>query len=78
MDARQKKTLAGCFYAFFINGITALIIGAIMPTILADLNMGYNQGGMLLSARRIRTSDVEAPSSSSRWCSNGRVDSTAV
>src|SRR5699024_9223614 len=49
MEKSQKKILAGCFYAFFINGITALIIGAIMPAILADLNMGYNQGGMLLS-----------------------------
>lgn len=49
MDSSDKKILAGCFYAFFINGITALIIGAIMPEILADFNMGYNQGGMLLS-----------------------------
>ncbi|NLY73059.1 MAG: MFS transporter [Tissierellia bacterium] len=49
MDSSNKKILAGCFYAFFINGITALIIGAIMPEILADFNMGYNQGGMLLS-----------------------------
>lgn len=53
METSQKKILAGCFYAFFINGITALIIGAIMPAILEDLNMGYNQGGMLLSLQSV-------------------------
>lgn len=53
METGQKKILAGCFYAFFINGITALIIGAIMPEILASFNMGYNQGGMLLSFQSI-------------------------
>lgn len=53
MESSDKKILAGCFYAFFINGITALIIGAIMPEILADFNLGYNQGGMLLSFQSI-------------------------
>lgn len=53
MDSSEKKILAGCFYAFFINGITALIIGAIMPSILADFNIGYDRGGMLLSIQSI-------------------------
>lgn len=53
MENSQKKILGVCFYAFFMNGIAALIIGAIMPAILEDLNMGYNQGGMLLSFQSI-------------------------
>lgn len=53
MDKGQKRIFAGCFYAFFINGITALIIGAIMPSILTDFNMGYDKGGMLLSFQSV-------------------------
>lgn len=45
----QNRILNASFYAFFINGITALIIGAIMPSLLTDFNMGYDEGGMLLS-----------------------------
>ena len=53
MERSQKKIFAGCFYAFFINGVTALIIGALMPLILADFNIGYDKGGMLLSFQSI-------------------------
>lgn len=53
MDKGQKRIFAGCFYAFFINGITALIIGAIMPSILTDFSMGYDKGGMLLSFQSV-------------------------
>ncbi len=53
MEKEQKIIFGGCFYAFFINGITALIIGAIMPSILVDFNMGYDKGGMLLSVQSI-------------------------
>ncbi|MGN9164374.1 MFS transporter [Tissierellaceae bacterium HCP3S3_D8] len=53
MEKGQKVIFGGCFYAFFINGITSLIIGAIMPSILADFNMGYDKGGMLLSVQSI-------------------------
>ncbi|MFA5577123.1 MAG: MFS transporter, partial [Tissierellaceae bacterium] len=53
MDKSQKKIFGACSYGFFINGITALVIGAIMPMILMDLNMGYDDGGMLLSFQSI-------------------------
>ncbi len=53
LEKDEKKIFAGCFYAFFINGVTALIIGAIMPLILTDFNIGYDKGGMLLSFQSI-------------------------
>lgn len=53
MNNKLKKIFAICFYAFFINGVTALIFGAIMPNILTDFNLGYDQGGMLLSVQSI-------------------------
>lgn len=53
MDKDERFIFGGCFYAFFINGITALIMGAIMPSILADFNIGYDKGGMLLSVQSI-------------------------
>ncbi|HHV38298.1 MAG TPA: MFS transporter [Tepidimicrobium sp.] len=53
MTRKQKKLFAACYYAFFINGMTALIMGAVMPYILSDFNMGYDRGGMLLSFHSI-------------------------
>lgn len=53
MEKEHKGVLAGFYYAFFINGIGALIIGAIMPFILVDFNMGYDRGGILLSFQSI-------------------------
>lgn len=41
--------MVACFYGFFVNGITALVLGSIMPSILQDFNLGYDKGGMLLS-----------------------------
>ena len=49
----QKRILNACFYAFFINGITSLIIGAILPYLLADFQIGYDKGGMLISFQSI-------------------------
>lgn len=48
-----KRIMAGCFFSFFVNGMLALILGAILPAILTDYNMGYNQGGILLSFHAI-------------------------
>jgi len=53
MDRSQKSVFAVCFYAFFINGVIALIFGAIMPLILTDYGMGYDEGGMLLSIQSV-------------------------
>ena len=55
MIKEQKRIFVGCYYAFFINGMTALIMGAVMPSILSDFNIGYDKGGMLLSFQSIGT-----------------------
>ncbi len=41
--------MRACFYGFFVNGITALVLGSIMPSILQDFNLGYDKGGLLLT-----------------------------
>lgn len=53
MDDKLKKIFAICFYAFFINGVTALIFGAIMPEILGEFELGYDTGGLLLSVQSV-------------------------
>lgn len=49
MSKEHKKIFAGCFYAYFVCGMFTLMLGAIMPMILTEYNLGYDKGGMLLS-----------------------------
>lgn len=49
MNNQEKQILKISHYSFFINGIAALIFGAIMPYILSDYSMNYDYGGFLLS-----------------------------
>lgn len=53
MENEHKWIFAGCFYAFFVNGMLSLMLGAVMPAILTDFNLGYDKGGMLLSFQSI-------------------------
>jgi fucose permease len=53
MEKKYNLIFAGCYYAFFVNGILALMLGSIMPMLLLDFNLGYDQGGMLLSSHSI-------------------------
>lgn len=46
---KNNRIIYSCYYAFFINGVIALIFGTIMPYILSDFNIGYDKGGLLLS-----------------------------
>lgn len=49
VDKNNIKTLSGCYYAFFVNGMLALTLGTIMPYILEYYAMGYNEGAMILT-----------------------------
>lgn len=49
MDKKLKGIFAGCYYAYFVCGMLTLILGAVMPMILTEYNLGYDKGGMLLS-----------------------------
>ncbi len=46
---KKNMITTACFYGSFVNGVIAVIIGAVIPLILKDFNMGYNTGGILLS-----------------------------
>ncbi len=49
--AKNKKTalfLLGNYHAFFVTGAMVLMLGAAMPHILRDYQLGYDQGGTLL------------------------------
>jgi FHS family glucose/mannose:H+ symporter-like MFS transporter len=49
---QDKKTvffLMGNYYSFFITGAIVLMLGAVMPHILKDYQLRYDQGGTLLS-----------------------------
>lgn len=47
-DKKSVIFLLGNFYAFFITGAMILVLGAVMPYILRDYQLGYDQGGTLL------------------------------
>lgn len=51
--SKDNKILYSCYYAFFINGVVALVFGAVMPYILQEFNMGYDKGGILLSMQSV-------------------------
>ncbi|NMB08436.1 MAG: MFS transporter [Tissierellia bacterium] len=46
---KNNKILKGCYFAFFVNGMASLMLGAILPSLLIDFNIGYDKGGMLLA-----------------------------
>lgn len=45
----QKKILA-CYYAFFVNGMMVLMVGAILPYLISDAKIDYSTAGGFLSA----------------------------
>jgi len=53
LTSGEKKLFAGCYYAFFVNGSLALMLGALMPFIRSTYGISYQMAGMLLSAHSI-------------------------
>lgn len=46
---KNNKILTGCYFAFFVNGMASLMLGAMLPALLVDFDIGYDKGGMLLA-----------------------------
>jgi len=44
-----KKIFAGCFYTFFVNGIIALVLGAVLPYMKETYDLSYKVTGLLIS-----------------------------
>lgn len=40
-------------YSYFINGLLALMTGAILASLMADYNLSYNQGGLLIAMQSV-------------------------
>ncbi len=49
----NKNLFAKTFYTFFVNGLMALMIGAILPYLMSDYQLGYDLGGLLLSSHAL-------------------------
>jgi len=47
---QKRKNILPCYYAFFANGMMVLVIGAILPYLIAEARIGYTVAGGLLSA----------------------------
>ena len=48
---KDRKTLLfmlGNYYAFLVNGALVLLLGAVMPYLLKDYHLSYDQGGTLI------------------------------
>ncbi len=54
MTNRQKNYfLLSNYYAFIVTGVLVLMTGAIMPYLLQDYNLRYDQGGILLMLQAV-------------------------
>lgn len=54
MEKKMDKLLFSSYcYAYFINGLLALMTGAILAFVMADYNLTYNQGGLLIAMQSI-------------------------
>jgi MFS family permease len=54
MDQKgQRSILWGSFYSYIVTGMAVLLPGAIMPYLLEEFNLGYDQGGLLLALKAI-------------------------
>ncbi len=49
----DKLFFLGCCYSFFINGLSVLIMGSILVYLMADYNLTYKQGGLLIAVQSI-------------------------
>ena len=47
---QKTKNILPCYYGFFANGMMALVIGSILPYLIAEARIGYTVAGGLLSA----------------------------
>jgi FHS family glucose/mannose:H+ symporter-like MFS transporter len=54
MDQKgRRRILWGSFYSYIVTGMAVLLPGAIMPYLLEEFNLGYDQGGLLLALKAI-------------------------
>lgn len=47
----DKLFFISCCYSFFINGLLALMTGAMLEYLMADYNLSYNQGGLFVAVQ---------------------------
>lgn len=45
----HNKLFARCYYAFFVSGLSVLLVGAIMPYLIAECGISYAVAGSFLS-----------------------------
>ena len=50
MTKSKVRLFAPCYYAFFANGAMVLLVGAILPYLIADAGINYSIAGSFLSA----------------------------
>ena len=46
---RKKFLIFSCFYSFFCSGMVSMLIGSVLPDLLASRNLPVEQGGLLIS-----------------------------
>ena len=52
-EQNKRYILGSCFYAFFINGITGLILGSLLPYLTQTYQLDYQVSGLLLSSHSV-------------------------
>jgi len=51
--AISKKILVGSFFAFFVNGIAALMTGAVLPYLIEEYHFSYSLSGTILALQAV-------------------------
>lgn len=47
---KKMKLFIPCYYAFFSNGMMALVLGSVLPYLIQEAGINYSVAGGLLSA----------------------------
>ncbi|MCL2592305.1 MAG: MFS transporter [Defluviitaleaceae bacterium] len=53
MNKKNKKILLGMFYTFFVCGFIALMLGAILPSLMEAYELDYDIAGLFFSANSV-------------------------
>lgn len=53
LNAQEKRLFAGAYSTFVVNGMLALILGAMMPYLRESYGLDYQMAGLLISAHSV-------------------------
>ena len=50
MMEKKLRVFLPCYYSFFVNGMMVLMVGTMLPFVIAEAGINFSAAGALLSA----------------------------